>query len=92
MNYIKGLLPYDIDILNNSDSNLDQSIDKYEAFMFIDKDDDKLNGLIANISNRKFLIEHLLKLRDLYNDSFEIRLRKTKFNHLTRLLRKIING
>ena len=91
MNYIKGLLPYDIDILNN-DSNLDQSIDKYEAFMFTDKDDEKLNGLIANISNRKFLIEHLLKLRDLYNDSFEIRLKKTRFNHLTRLLRRIING
>ena len=71
---------------------MDKSIEKYEEFTFTDKDDNKLNNLITNISNRKFLMEGLLKLRDLQTDSFEIRLKKDKFNHLIRLIRRIISG
>ena len=68
----------------------DHIFEKYEAFHFNEKDDEKLYKLILNLSNRKFLIEHLIKLRDLNNNSHEIKLKRSKFNYFIKNLKMII--
>ena len=68
----------------------DHIFEKYEAFHFNEKDDEKLYKLILNLSNRKFLLEHLIKLRDLNNNSHEIKLKKSKFHYFTKNLKMII--
>ena len=88
LNYIQGLTSSDSNRINKE---YDQIVEKYEAFSFTEKDEEKLYKLVLNLSNRKFLLEHLIKLRDLNNnDSQDIKLKRAKFDYFTKNLEKII--
>ena len=58
----------------------------------IDKEIDELMDLLSNSTNRKFFLDHLIKLKNPTDDSFELKLKTSQFKSLVDIMKKIVNG